>query len=213
MKKTKCGCNQQYFGPCMDGVGLEQEVRGRIWAACPWAPVASDALLQLTHILSCRVQFLHYGFLPSCRARPTHVKVKKEVHDIHRHRGYCMLNSFFLHQECVNESLNLCYGTKWAQLLPPQKALACRDGSSLGKKKPTQKANNSVLWTSNFFFYTIFYFSYFIYLLLEGCAVCAMVMEAVYTTELGKTMAKVPVNPRRLSICQIFEETWRRLLS
>lgn len=76
--------------------------------------MASDALLQLTQLWSCKVQFLHYGILPSCRARPTHIKVKKEVQDIHRHGKYCMLTSLFLHQACVNESLNLCYGTKWA---------------------------------------------------------------------------------------------------
>lgn len=192
MIKPKCGCNQQYFGPCMDGVGLEQEVRGRIWAACPWAPVASDALLQLTHMLSCRVQFLHYGFLPRCRARPTHVKVKKEVHDIHRHRGYCMLTSFFLHQECVNESLNLCYGTKWAQLLPPQKALACRDSSSLGKKNNPESKQQCSVDKQLLFLYHLLLFFYFIYLLVEGCAVCAMVMEAVYTTELSKIHGKSP---------------------
>jgi len=150
--------------------------------------VANDALLQLAHVLSFRVVFLHCGFLPSCRARPTHIKVKKEVCDIHRRGGYCMLTSLFLHQELVNQSLNLCYGTKWSRLLPSQKSVACRDSSSLGTKNNPENKQvfcGQVTW----FFYTIFYF-YFIYLFLDGCAVCAMVMEAVHASELSKINGK-----------------------
>lgn len=76
-----------------------------------------------------------------------------------------MLTSLFLHQECVNESLNLCYGTKQPHLLPPQKSLACRASSSLGKKKQPRKQTTVFCGQASSFFipsstFITFHFSF-----------------------------------------------------
>lgn len=98
-----------------------------------------------------------------------------------------MLTSLSLHQECVNEGLNLCYGTRWMQLLRAQKSL------SLKKKKtnPENKKQCSVHKQLLVLYHPLLLFC-FIYLTPEGCAVCVVTMELVYGTELRKINDKNP---------------------
>lgn len=99
-----------------------------------------------------------------------------------------MLTSLFLHQECVNEILNLCYGTRWTQLLPAQKSLSLKKKENQPK---THKQQCSVYKQLLFLYHLLLLFC-FIYLIHERCVVCAIIMEVVSGTELRKINGKNP---------------------